>query len=170
MANRHLKKAGIKAIPLEGDLVYVAFVENKDDAGNRYPKLRVGMEYLEDQYMLSLDIKSDVAQRLIVKLDNCQPGEYVRLSAWPTMVVKGNRTFINHALSMKNAEGKEVPANTTFSAGVKQQTEGVAATLRAAGIMDEKVIATAKATKRVDAHKELLQAIESRFIAAGASA
>lgn len=169
-ANRELKKAGISALQLEGELIHVGFVENRDAQGNSYPKLRVGVQSFDDQFLLSLDLKGDVAQRLIVKLDNCQPGDYVKISAWPTLVPRGDRQYVNHAASMKGSDGKEVPATSTFSAQVKQQTDGVEAALRSAGVNDKKVISTAKATKRVEAHKELLLKIQARFVESKAAA
>lgn len=169
-ANAELKAAGISPLQFEGELVHVGFVENRDAAGNSYPKLRVGVQSMDDQFLLSLDLKGDVAQRLVVKLDNCSPGDYVRVSAWPTFVVRGDRKFVNHAASMKNGDGVEIPANASFSAQVKKQTEAVEATLTGAGITDKKVLATAKATKRIDAHKALLLEIQSRFVTANAPA
>lgn len=162
-ANWELKEAGITPVQFEGELVHVGFVENRDNSGNIYPKLRVGVQSLDDQFLLSLDLKGDVAQRLVVKLDNCQPGDYVRISAWPTFVERGGRKYVNHAASMKNGEGQEIPANSSFSATVKTQTEAVEATLKSAGITDKKVVATAKATKRIEAHKDLLLSIQARF-------
>lgn len=169
-ANKELKKAGITPVVLEGELVHVGFVENRDNSGNTYPKLRVGLLSLGDQFLLSLDLKGDVAQRLLAKLDNCSPGDHVRISAWASPVERGNRTFVNHAASMKDVEGKEIPANTSFSAEVKKRTEAVEATLRMAGITDKKVITTAKANKRVEAHKELLLKIQARFVESKAGA
>lgn len=167
-AKKALQDAGIAPIKLEGELVHIGFVENRDAAGNSYPKLRVGLHYLDDQYLLSLDLKSDVAQRLVVKLDNCEYGDYIRISAWPTPVERGGRQYINHAASIKDSEGKEIPANSEFSAKVKAQTEAVEQTLKAAGITDKKVVATAKATRRIEAHKELLLSIQARFVEANA--
>jgi hypothetical protein len=162
-AKTELSQAGIEPVQFEGILTHVGFVENKDNAGNVYPKLRVSVKHNEDELMMSLDLKSDVAQRMMVKLDNCKPGDHVRVSAWPTIVERAGRQFVNHAVSMKNDQGAEVPANAWFSAEVKTQTDSVEHTLRAAGIDDKKVIATAKATKRIAANKELLLKIESRF-------
>lgn len=158
-----LKAAGITPIVFEGHISHIGFVENSDQVGNRYPKLRVGLESLDDQYLLSIDLKSDVAQRLLVKLDNCAPGQYIKVSAWPTVVEKGGRKFINHAASVKDSNGTEVPANTAFSAEVKTKTESIESALKAAGVADTKVIATAKANRRVEAHKELLIALSKRF-------
>lgn len=162
-ANWYLKEAGIAPVQFEGELTHVGFVENRDASGNSYPKLRVGVQCMDDQFLLSLDLKGDVAQRLVVKLDNCNPGDYVRISAWPTFVERGGRTFVNHAASMKDGQSKEVPANTGFSAEVKKATDGVEATLKSAGISDKKVVATAKATKRIEAHRDLLLKIQARF-------
>lgn len=167
-AKKALQDAGISPIKLEGELVHIGFVENRDTAGNTYPKLRVGLHYLDDQYLLSLDLKSDVAQRLVVKLDNCEYGDYISISAWPTPVERGGRQYINHAASIKDSDGKEIRANSEFSAQVKAQTESVEATLKAAGITDKKVVATAKATRRIEAHKNLLLSIQASFVEANA--
>ena len=165
-ANHYLHLAGIKPIQLDGIVTHVGFVENRDNAGNTYPKLRLGLQNLDDQYLLSVDLKSDVAQRLVVKLDNCSPGEYVRVWAWPTFVEREGRKFINHAVSMKGSEGKEVPAKGDFAAQVKTKTEAVDKALRTVGVLDKKVIATAKTNKRIEAHKDLLLEIQSRFTTA----
>jgi hypothetical protein len=162
-ANHYLHLAGIKPIQLDGAMVHVGYVENRDSSGNTYPKLRLGLQNLDDQYLLSVDLKSDVAQRLVVKLDNCTPGEYIRVSAWPTFVQRDGRKFVNHAASMKNANGTEVPANSGFSAQVKTKTDAVDSALKAVGVFDKKVIATAKVNKRVEAHKDLLLQIQTRF-------
>jgi hypothetical protein len=165
-----LHQAEIKPVVLEGQLVHVGFVENCDDSGNCYPKLRVGLESMDDQFLVSLDLKSDVAQRLLAKLDNCQPGDYIRISAWPTVVTRGGRSFINHAVSVKGTDAKEIPVNADFTAQVRELTGGVEATLIAAGITDKRVVATPKATRRIDAHKELLPRVQKRFAQARANA
>lgn len=162
-ANTEFRKAGIVPMQFEGELIHVGFVENRDAAGNSYPKLRIGVQSMDDQFLLSLDLKGDVAQRLVVKLDNCSPGEYIRISAWPTFIERGSRQFINHAASIKDGDGKEIPANSSFSVDVKALTDAVEAKLKDAGIDDKKVIATAKATRRVAAVKELLLTIQARF-------
>lgn len=161
--NSKLKEANISPVNVEGNLKKVSFVENKDTSGNLYPKLRVEIEKEDNQMVLSIDLKSDVAQRLIAKLDKCSPDEFVKISAWATPVEKGERTFINHAASVRDENGQEIKADPNFSSGIKRQTDNIEATLKAAGINDNKVIANAKATKRADAHKEVLMNIQERF-------
>lgn len=162
-ATTELNAAGITPVKVEGELKNVSFVENKDASGNVYPKLRVDIQTGEDELLLSLDLKSDVAQRLIAKLDNCQPGDHVKLSAWATPVEKGDRTFINHAVSVKGNDGQEVKANPDFSANIKTQTDTMESTLKAAGVNDSRVISAAKTNKRIEAHKEKLLNIQDRF-------
>ena len=168
-ASEALYNAGIEPVQFEGELTTVGFVENTDTAGNLYPKLRVGLKQGDHELLLSVDLKSDVAQRLMTKLDNCKPGDRVKVSAWPTVVERAGRQFVNHGVSMKNAQGQEVPANSAFSAEVKQLTEGVAATLLAAGISDKTVLNAAKSNKRIAAHKDLLLKMEDRFAVATAA-
>lgn len=158
-----LKAAGIEPVQVEGVITNVSYVENTDGAGNLYPKLRLDVENNDDKLVLSVDLKSDVAQKLISKLDNCNRGDQVKISAWPTTIDKDGRTFINHAVSMKNSEGVEVKANPNFAAELKQKSEGVETTLKAAGIDDKKVINNAKTSKRIQEHKDLLLKIEERF-------
>jgi hypothetical protein len=163
VAKKELNQAGIKPVEFKGELEHVSFVENHDNAGNAYPKLRIGVKNNDDQLLLSLDLKSDVAQRLLVKLDNCKPGDNISISAWPTFVERSGRQYVNHAASMKNIEGAEIPVNSIFSSEVKKQTDGIEASLKSAGIDDKKIIANAKNNKRIAAHKDLLLKIESRF-------
>lgn len=168
VARIEMSRAGIKAVRIEGALTGVRFRENNDESGNRYPKLHVSIDRLDHEILLSVDIKDDVAQRLISKLDNCKPGQFLSISAWPTPVNRNGRDFVNHAVSVKTqAEGDEakaeVPANAQFSAEVKKQTDAVEATLKGAGISDAKVIQSGKTSKRLDAYKALLQKIEARF-------
>lgn len=163
VAKNHLKQEGIDPVKVEGVITNVGFVENKDGNGNLYPKLQVSVQNDDNEMLLSLDLKSDVAQRLLVKLDNCKPGDHVSISAWPAPVDKGGRTFINHALSMKNEQGTEVPVNTDAANNIRSKTDAIEASLKTAGIDDNKVISTAKNNKRIEAHKELLKNIETRF-------
>lgn len=158
-----LNELGITPVKVEGELKNVSYVENKDNTGNVYPKLRVDIKNGEDEMFLSLDLKSDVAQRLIVKLDNCKQGDHIKVSAWATPVQKGDRTFINHAASLKNSNNEEVKANPDFSVDLKKNIETLENTLKAAGINDTKVISAAKTNKRIEAHKEKLLDIEKRF-------
>lgn len=162
-AMAELGMAGISPVQVEGELKNVSFVENKDGAGNLYPKLRVDVANGDDLMLLSLDLKSDVAQRLIAKLDNCNPGDHVKVQAWVSPVTKGDRTFINHAASVKDGNGQEIKANSDFSSGIKQQTDSLESTLKAAGINDVKVINAAKTNKRIEAHKEKLLDIQKKF-------
>jgi hypothetical protein len=78
-------------------------------------------------------------------------------------VERGDRTFINHAASIKSGNGQEVKANPDFSTDIKKQTDNLETTLKAAGVNDIKVISAAKTNKRIEAHKEKLLNIENRF-------
>ena len=172
IARKYFREANIEPVVPEGQLQLVAYTMNQDGSGNTYPKLRVGLLAADGQkLLLSLDLKTDVAQRMIGKLANCEQGEYIKVSAWATPVNREGRTFINHAVSMKDAAGVEIPSDSNFSGDVKKACDGVEATLKSAGINDKKVIATAKVTKRVDAYKEFLKRLSNKFpVAQGVSA
>lgn len=158
-----LKAAGITPVQVEGKITNVSFVENKDAAGNVYPKLRTDIVKDDEQLIVSVDLKSDVAQRMITKLNNCKPGDDVRISAWPSPVEKGGRQYINHAVSIKDSTGTEVKTTPEFSETLKNATDGVEASLKAAGIQDKQVINTAKTSKRISEHKDMLLKIQDKF-------
>jgi len=170
IALSHFEAAGIQSVAVEGYLQHVSFVDNRDKALNHYPKLRVGvLTESGDQLMLSLDLKGDVAQRMIVKLRNCTPGEFVTITAWVSPVERAGRQYINHAVSMKDVDGTEIPSDSAFSAQVKAACDTVAQALKTAGINDKKVVATAKANKRIESHKDLLLQIQAVFTEAALS-
>jgi hypothetical protein len=164
IAQRFYDAEGVSQVKPEGVLECVEFVTNSDAAGNAYPKLRVHVRSNDDQLMrLSIDMKTDVAQRLIGKLDNCYPGQKIKISAWPTTIERNGRTFVNHAVSVKDEDGKEVPVNKEFSEWVKETCDAVEATLNSAGITDKKLIATAKVNKRVECFTNRLIEIQETF-------
>ena len=163
VAKKELREAGVDPLQLEGQLTNVSFAENSDSSGNTYPKLQLGMKMGDKDLLVSLDLKSDVAQQLISKLYNCKIGDTIRISGWPTTVERGERTFINHALSVKDSGGTEVPVNPFISVELKKQTSGVEASLIAAGIDDKKVINAAKTNKRIAVYKDLLLKLETQL-------
>ena len=158
-----LKNANIQPVAVEGTLLDVKYMENTDGAGNKHPKLRVDLQGEQDKLVVSLDLKSDVAQRIIAKLDNCKPGEHLKISAWASPVQRGDRQFINHAVSIKGADSQEIRVNPELSASIKQKVDSVETSLVAAGIQDKQVINNAKTSKRIAEHRELLGKIETRF-------
>lgn len=158
-----LKSAGIKPVRVEGTVNNVSYGENTDGSGNVYPKLKVDIQNNDRELLVSLDLKSDVAQRMIAKLDGVNSGDSVKISAWASPVEKGERTFINHAVSIKNQNGEEIKVNPAFSESVKSQTQALEANLKNVGVQDKSVINTARNTKRIEIHKAKLQDIEERF-------
>jgi hypothetical protein len=170
-ANKAISQSGIEPVLFEGQLTAIHYTQNRDASGNLYPKLRVGVRSGEDDLMLSLDIKSDVAQRLIVKLYHSLPSEFVRISAWPTFVERNGRRFVNHAASVKNFDAQELPINPKIPEKIKEQIQQLESTMISAGLAsDKRMLATAKTNKRIELHKKLLQVIEGRFAACDAPA
>jgi hypothetical protein len=163
-AKEQIELAKIHPAEIKGELDYIKFTENKDQSGNLYPKLRIGMRNSEGKnLLLSLDLKGDVAQRLLVKLYKAKQGDYLTIVAWPTQVTKADRVFVNHAVSVKDSQGVEIPVNPTFSTELKQKTEALETSLRAAGVEDKDIIAKAKTKKRMTEHKDLLLKMEAEF-------
>jgi len=162
-ARMEIRAAGIKPVTVAGNFNLAAYVENTDAANNVYKKLRVGIDCFDHQILLSVDLKDDVAQRLISKLYTARPDQFLTISAWPTVVERNGRSFINHAVSVKDENKQEIPASKEFSEHVKKQTDGVQAALSTVGVTDNKTVAAAKVNKRIECHQQLLKRIEKRF-------
>lgn len=105
---------------LSGKLVGVELAETHAN-GTAFKKLRVTLENDRgDRTILSSDLGGEFAQRLIAKLDTAadlvadNPGMIVTIGGFAEQVEKDGRTFANHVATMKDAEGKEIPAEKHF--------------------------------------------------------
>lgn len=161
IAKTLLKAAGISLVEISGAICKIAYRENIDASKNVHAKVHVGIDGAE-KLLLSIDLGTDVGMRLVQKLANCTPGQVVKITAWPSPVDRGGRQFVNHAVSVKDESGTEVPALEGFFAKIAQETEAAAEQMKGMGL-DSKIIDQAKVTKRVQVHKELLQKISEQF-------
>ena len=115
------QNAGIAPVVPAGTFEGVDYVKTSDGL-NQYHKLRVIVKGDED-YLLSLDLGTDVAKRLISKLGSCSPGQNIKISAWPILEQKGARSFINHSVSVKGVDEVEIPAVGGLFAKAKDQAQ-----------------------------------------------
>lgn len=165
-ATKALKDAfeekGIAQVEVEGVIREVGFVETSDGAGNLYQKVRVKISGAEE-LLLSIDLNTDVAKRLIAKLLNCSVGESVKISAWPVLENKNNRTFINHSVSIKTVFGEEIPVVPGLFAKAKTNGEDAIKKLAEAGINDKKVLESVKKGEQVKLFKAELERCTARF-------
>lgn len=163
VALAELAKEGYKQPTLAGKLGRVFYAETRDTSGNTYRKLRAAVsgETPEKDFLLSLDIDTEVAQCLIQKLDKCTPGQEIVISAFAVPVERNGRHFVNHKGSIKS-DGLEVKAEG-FWAKANEAAKAAEEGLLKLNITDKKVINQAKDSKKVEAHVDLLKEIEARF-------
>lgn len=159
-------KANIKPVTPTGIISSVGYTETDDGAGNQYKKVRISLAG-EEELLLSIDIGTDVAKRLIAKLINYQPNEPVKISAWAILESKNGRTFINHSVSVKTLSGVEVPAKQGLFAIAKTNAEDI---INAASITDKKVIDSLKKSEQNKLFLQELLATRDRLSLKGAAA
>lgn len=162
IARAKLEAIGFVPQPLIGKLSKIGMEETRDGSGNVYTKLRVRIDG-DAGGMLSLDVSSEVAQRLIQKLDQVTPGSDITINAFATQVVRNGREFVNHVASVKDVNGVEVKSAGGFWDKAQAAANAAADALTSMGISDKKLLNTAKATKKVEAHRDLLLEIVKRY-------
>lgn len=98
---------------LSGKLTGIALAETQAN-GEKFQKLRVTLEHGADKTILSEDLSSEFAQRLIAKLDRASQehaGQMVTIGGFAESVTKEDgRTFTNHVATMKDAAKQEITA------------------------------------------------------------
>ena len=152
------KEKGIEAVIPEGVIREIAYLETADAQGNEYKKLRLLMSGTED-LIVSLDLGTDVAKRLIAKLNNYMPETVVKISAWALLEEKEGTFYVNHSVSLKTSGGVEVPAMQGLFAQAKANAENI---ISAAGIKDRKVIDALKKSEQNKLFLHLLHEASKR--------
>lgn len=170
VALAELAKINYKAPVIEGKLTKVAYVTTSDGQGNQYRKVRVQLDAAEggEDFLLSLDVDGELAQGLIQKLDKCERGQVIKVSAFQVPVERADRLYVNHKASVKSG-GQEVKAEG-FWAKSQEAASAAKAALQAAAAQnpkfikaDTKALNQVAAEAKVEAHIELLKEIEARF-------
>lgn len=161
-----LAEAGIKPIRPSGRLKAVSYAETKDAAGNTYQKVRVCLANEgESDIMVSVDVGSEVGERLIQKLAGVDPQAAVTISAFPVPAEDG-RPYVNHVVSVKVA-GIEVANRKGIYEAVKSKATQVRDALASAGVTDPKAVKAAVTNARkaesLQRHTDLAKEIEQRF-------
>lgn len=154
---------GIEALVPEGKVTDIGFVETRDGSGNVYQKVRVAIKG-EDDILLSIDLSTDVAKRLIAKLLNYYPGETVKITAWPILESKSGRTFVNHSVSVKTVFGEELPAAPGLFAKAKASAEAVIKSLVVSGVGDPQVFGAIKKGEQIKVFKDALDRCSERML------
>jgi len=154
---------------LQGKLLDVQTAETQAN-GEKFQKLRVTLEQDGHKTILSADLNSEFAQRLIAKLDtaaNEHAGEVVTIGGFANPTERDGRQFINHVATLKNAEGQEIPATTGHFQAAQEKARAAQEPLLTAGMKDRKVLNSIAESTRETYFKELADSLHGRFVEKG---
>lgn len=145
-----LKENGVQPeTAISGKLSRVAYAETQHDK-QTFKKLRVMLENDSGgKTILSADLDKEFAQRLIAKLETAEKGQQVTIGSFAKTKEKDGRTFVDHVATLKDAEGKDIPAVSGRFREAQDIADAAIAPLKAAGIENQEVF-----TKTASAARE----------------
>ncbi|UBU61466.1 hypothetical protein LDB30_10110 [Acidithiobacillus ferrooxidans] len=157
---------------LSGKLTEVSMAETKAN-GETFRKLRVTLENGEDKTILSADLGSEFAQRLIAKLDRAtqeHAGQEVTIGGFAEAVEREgshpgeSKTFTNHVATLKDAQGQEIPAVSGHFERAQERIAQAQEPLRQAGMGDNrKVMNQVAQSTRETYFAEIVQGMAERL-------
>lgn len=151
-----LKENSVKPeAEISGKLSHVAFAETQH--GNQtFKKLRVTLENGSGgKTILSADLDKEFAQRLIAKLETAEKGQQVTIGSFAKIKEREGladgtrRTFVDHVATLKDAEGKDIPAVAGRFREAQDIANAAIEPLKAAGLDNQEVF-----TKTASAARE----------------
>ncbi|MHB1321735.1 MAG: hypothetical protein ACYCY0_09255 [Acidithiobacillus ferrivorans] len=154
---------------LKGDLVGVEVAETQAN-GETFKKLRVTLENEAGKTILSADMNSEFAQRLITKLDTAtqeHAGKDVSIGAFAKQTERDGRTFVDHVATMKDPDGQEIPAAPDHFQKAKDQVLAAQKPLLDAGMSDKKILNQIAATTRESYFAEVAAGLSERMVEQG---
>ena len=173
VARAALKAQGARyETTLSGKLTEVSMAETKAN-GETFRKLRVTLENGEDKTILSADLGSEFAQRLIAKLDRAtqeHAGQEVTIGGFAEAVEREgshpgeSKTFTNHVATLKDAQGQEIPAIPGHFERAQERIAQAQEPLRQAGMGDNrKVLNPVAQSTRENYFAEIVQGMTERL-------
>ena len=153
-------EAGIKPLTPQGRITAVD-LKHTSDGTNQYQKLWISMDLADDQITISVDLGSDVAKRLLAKLNSVDTQSTVKISAWATTEVRNGRSFINHCVSIKGADGVEIPAVSGLFAQAKANADKL---LEMLGTADKAVIESVRKAEQGKVFMAQMELIRAKFV------
>ncbi|MGK9452463.1 hypothetical protein ACSSZE_14595 [Acidithiobacillus caldus] len=144
------------------DKVDVAETQAK---GTTFKKLRVTLEQDNgDKVILSSDLNSEYAQRLLPKLESANPGQQITIGGFATTVERDGREFTNHVATIKDANGQEIKAKENHFEKAQEAVKAAQEPMIASGMGDNKTVMNKIAESAREKYFEgLAQNIAGRF-------
>ncbi|MBU2790528.1 hypothetical protein HF288_12895 [Acidithiobacillus caldus] len=171
VAREVLKARGVRyEEKLTGKLVDVAVAQTHPNGETRN-KLRVTLEDGRgDKTILSADLASEFAQRLLAKLDPAIPdhaGKEVTIGGFASMVERDGKTYANHVATLKGADGQEITANPAHNVKATEQVKALQQPMLDAGMTDRKVLNQLADSTREKYYLEVAESLSGRMKALG---
>lgn len=154
---------------LKGDLVGVEVAETQAN-GETFKKLRVTLENEAGRTILSADMSSEFAQRLITKLDTAtreHAGGEVSIGAFAKQTERDGRTFVDHVATMKGPDGQEIPATAGHFEQAKERVLAAQKPMLDAGMKDKKILNQIAASTREGYFAEVAAGLSERMVEQG---
>ncbi|MBU2754983.1 hypothetical protein HFU84_06995 [Acidithiobacillus sp. CV18-2] len=152
---------------ISGKLTGIALAETQAN-GEKFQKLRVTLEHGADKTILSEDIGSEFAQRLIAKLDRASQehaGQMITIGGFAESVTKEDgRTFTNHVATLKDAQKQEITAIPGHFEQAQMRIGQAQTPMIAAGMGDnKKVLSQIADSARAAYFAEVVQTMTERL-------
>jgi len=162
-----LKANGVRyETELSGKLTGVDLAETQAN-GSTFKKLRVTLENGADKTILSADLDSEFAQRLIAKLDNAiekNAGQQVTIGGFAETVKRDGNTFVNHIATMKDAQKQEITAAKGHFEQAQERVAKAQEPMRQAGMGENKeVMSKIASATRETYFTEVVQGLAERL-------
>jgi hypothetical protein len=154
---------------LKGNLVGVQVAETQAN-GETFRKLRVTLENEAGRTILSADMGSEFAQRLITKLDTAtreHAGGAISIGAFAKQTERDDRTFVDHVATMKGPDGQEVPATSGHFEKARERVEAAQRPMLDAGMKDRKILNQIAASTRESYFAEVAAGLSERLVEQG---
>ncbi|ACK77843.1 hypothetical protein RU820_07410 [Acidithiobacillus ferrooxidans] len=154
---------------LKGNLVGVQVAETQAN-GETFRKLRVTLENEAGRTILSADMGSEFAQRLITKLDTAtreHAGGEISIGAFAKQTERDDRTFVDHVATMKGPDGQEVPATPGHFEKARERVEAAQKPMLDAGMKDRKILNQIAASTRESYFAEVAAGLSERLVEQG---
>ena len=151
---------------LSGELTGITLAETQAN-GEKFQKLRVTLENGADKTILSADLSSEYAQRLIAKLDRAsqeQAGQTVSIGGFAESVERDGRAYTNHVATMRDAQKQEITAVPGHFEQAQERVSQAQAPMLAAGMGDNKKVLNQIADTAREAYfAEVVQGLAERL-------
>lgn len=153
---------------ISGKLVGVDHKETKNN-DVAFNKLRVTLESDQGRTVLTADMKSEFAQRLVSKLDTAvqeHAGADVKIGGFASEKEKDGRTFVDHVATLKGPDGQEIKANPIHFGKASELAAAAQEPMKALA-SDKKVLNDIAKSVREKYFTEVTEGLHNRMVEQG---